>query len=372
MTPLHDSVPAPFSGFAARPTDRGPAIRFPCPTCGRRIRVTADAGGRTATCPECGERLRVPDFAGVGGDDAPLAAEGESPVKPAAKKRKRRANGLPPIVRKEPEEKPIEAPPAASPLDRMAEYRIEEPDPPPRFTFFSGVFDVPLVPGGMSRYLYLSVGLALLGMLGTFVLLLSGAMGGGFVGHGVAVGIAFLLLPTFWIGFFTCSYAAACCTAIVEHTAFGRRKVDQWPEPAWKDWAGDLIPLVYLLLPTGAIAAVVGQSVDPAWKWPAIVGTMILVYPFLWISALETGQVWVPFSPTVTWSLFPLWWAWLVFYVLTGLVTAGWVAAYTYGVFRLRAPFLTTLLTTPLLTYVLFVDARLLGRMAWKIGDRGR
>ena len=37
-----------------------PPIRFVCRTCGKRLKVPADAAGRRAICPDCGQRTRAP------------------------------------------------------------------------------------------------------------------------------------------------------------------------------------------------------------------------------------------------------------------------------------------------------------------------
>ena len=57
------------SGRAVRPTDTTPAadpesrpqtIRFPCASCGQKIKVPARHAGRVGKCPRCGDRLRIP------------------------------------------------------------------------------------------------------------------------------------------------------------------------------------------------------------------------------------------------------------------------------------------------------------------------
>lgn len=349
------------------PTDRTRAegVRFPCPVCGARIRAPKSASGTAVDCPKCGEKLRVPDFE----PDEPKAK------KRSGRRRRERSAGLPPVVGKEEPVETVQPAPRASPLDHLGEYRQEEPDPPPRWTFLSGVFGIVLQPGAFGRWLCLSFGLALTGFVLVVVLSMAGAISGGGGGPPVGVAVAFFVLPLFWLGFYTFSYAAAVGMAVLDDTAAGVQRIVSWPEPMWKEWAVHLLPLVYLLalvsVPAFGLGELLRGSDIAEYRWAVVAGVMALLFPYALLASMETGTFWAPFSAVVTISLFPLWWAWLNFYVLAGLTAGLWVGSVWIGFEMLRAPFLTGIATAPILAYVLLVEARLLGRLAWRIGERG-
>ncbi len=335
-------------------------IRFPCPVCGARIKAAKSKAGQAIDCPRCGERLRVPDS----------SADEQSPkIDRRTEKKPRR----PPRLQREQEAQPTPTAPATV-FDRLAEHREIAPDPPPRWTFLSGVFDVVLQPTAVSRWLLLSLGFALTGLVATIVLAMSGAIGFGAGGPPVAVVVAFFVLPLFWLGFYTFSYAAALGMTILEATAAGLHGVSEWPEPNWKEWAGRLLPLVFLF----AFAAVPGwglaetlRATHPEWYWPAIGVVAAVLFPFLLLGSMESGSLFAPVSGVVVGSLLPLWWAWLAYYLLAGgLLTFGGACIWV-GWVPLKSPYLTAIVTAPVLAYVTLVEARLLGRLAWRIGERG-
>ncbi len=97
-------------------------------------------------------------------------------------------------------------------FDRLAELRQEFVPPPPRWTFFSGVFTLPWRADTVARWVYLALGFTAIVIIG----LVLKSLAASFSGMSTGVAAAFFLLPIIWISIMTLSYAAACGLCVLE------------------------------------------------------------------------------------------------------------------------------------------------------------
>jgi hypothetical protein len=102
--------------------------------------------------------------------------------------------------------------------------------------------------------------------------------------------------------------------------------------------------------------------------WQATIVALFYLYPISLMSALEANSIWVPLTKQVIKSLFVVGWAWIVFYLLVSLLAAVLLLAANYGVGYLG--FAGWILLGFLIPTEILIYARLMGRLAWKIGGK--
>jgi hypothetical protein len=363
-----------------------------CPNCRSRLAVEHDHTGEVR-CRNCSTLLRpakhiaspAPKQRGTGQDArdedeyqlAPIGEEANTPsqgrpVDPTASasasdlenlraRRERPSDG----------ESAVSKPAAVGPdplwMDEI-EIRDDErykPEPPPRWTFFSGVFTYPWRPQSMLPWVVLSIGNALCEWSGLLVLagLASGSQPGALTAGLFGIG-------WIWLVILTGSYAAACVFAVMETTAYNYDAPYDWPEPDWRErfvhllWMGWCFCLAAaLIVPPSAFLAdsLQGRALL------SLIGIGLL-FPVFVLSTLETNSL-SPVSGPVWRSLVSELAAWITFYVLSGLLLAGCGVASAVLFRRLQMP--SPLVLGPLWAATILIYARLLGRLAWRIMQPG-
>jgi hypothetical protein len=113
------------------------------------------------------------------------------------------------------------------------------------------------------------------------------------------------------------------------------------------------------------LAGLAGARIELAFP-----GFLFVLYPIALMSALEANSIWVPLTLPVLLSLFRWWWAWLSFYILTGLLAAGLGAVFLYSLSSSQD--LLQLLLGPLVAAAALIYFRLLGRLAWRMTTTSR
>lgn len=317
-----------------------------CPLCHTRMHPPQSDRGKRISCPDCGTEVVVP----------------HSSETPSAKR-------APDLV---PGQYGVGAAPPSPPVNLtaiLAEQAVPERVPlpePPKWTMISGVFLFPLQRFAIVRWFYLTVGLLLIGQL---IVLGASIMDGSFVGiAGAAILGAVALMVANW----TVAFGAACMFSVIRETAAGVDIVEEWPESDWREWLWPLLYVVVVsILATGfpyacsQILRAIGTRDVLTIPWQlAIAG---LLFPVLLLSVVENGLILAFYSKPVVRSLMRLPHYWLLFHLETLLPLAGIFAIVWFG-FADWA-FYVTLLAAPLLAGALLIYARLLGRMAWHIGE---
>lgn len=249
-----------------------------------------------------------------------------------------------------------------SPFDAMAEIRQVVPPPIPRWTFFSGVFNFPWRKDTVARWGYFTFGLMLLEPLFFVVWWL--------ISEYYIIAIPFFALPIIWIGILTTSYGVACWSVILEETAAGNDEIHGWLAPVWGDWLMRFLAIGYTtvlssFIPAG-IAALFRSLTGSSFSNTIFVVLLFLVWPIFILSSLDSNSLFVPLTRRVVRSVVRFWRYWLLYYLLTvslfcGLFLCGLLLLFTpkfYPILLLPAPFIST---------IVFIQARWLGRLAWKV-----
>lgn len=323
------------------------AAFFPvlCPKCQARLHPRRTHVGRRARCPDCDTIFVIPP--------PPAAEKARALPKPGKYAMGEQSQ------RVEPEFRYLT-------VDREADREPDPPAPPERGWYFRGVFAFPWWPGAWARWTILS--LLCVPALGMTGLVMSLAQGG--VNQGTTA-VPYLMLPLMWLWVWTLSYAAGCFVAIVQDTGSGNDEVASWPEGDWRERVGTMLYLgLHLGLSLAAAATVawpVGSLSEPFWGALMAALATNLLFPLFILSSMEADTLLTPYSSVMFGSLLKAPGAWLMVYVESALVLLTCGGALAAGLYWL--PMITLLVGAPVLATIVFVEARLYGRLAWHIGQ---
>ena len=351
-------------------------LRFPCPTCRAMLQARQSKAGRMLPCPGCKSFVEVPRTETAPAETLP---EDEYAL---------RDMGAPsatvPLEEPGPAVIPVAGPLEQPPEEDRSEKENTEPakaynERPklPRHPMSTGVltflFDPVMVVCGS----VLTIGVAMI--LGLLVGSVGGAAiagAGTWTGSMVMAGFA-AVLGSMWL-----VVASAFLLSILQDSAAGNEKVENWPDVIFLDWIADCLYVAVSLFVAGAIGvglAWLCGGVGPG-TWVFIPLSLYLFFPVVQLSTLELQSPLLPLSPIVLRSLFTSWTAWAVFYIETGLLGAtfvGLLALVRLIVASVKEPGLQLLLLgvfTVAAAFVasLFLYYRLLGRLAWVCAEESR
>ncbi len=189
---------------------------------------------------------------------------------------------------------------------------------------------------------------------------------------GNAILFVCLFAASIIVGVAVLAYAARCVLVIVQETGLGQDEV-VWPNEPIQDWLGHAVQFIELLGIWVAPAALAARMLRHVWlPDDAALRVLLLAGPGLWIffpigllSSLSAESRWVPFR----WAIFVRFLrvapAALVFYFVTAILLSAAVASWYYALFGGRFEMLPV--AAGVSGAVLFLYARLLGRLAWII-----
>ena len=248
-------------------------------------------------------------------------------------------------------------------FDQLAKVRKHVAAPRPRSTFFAGVFEFPWMPAVILRWAYMSVGFAVVLLLGAVAVAVAGQMGGPFGGA-----MAFFALPLFWLLLWVLSYAGACALQVLESTAAGNSNEIDWPEPNWRDWAAKLIYLGFLFSVAAVAAFALAKLLNflglpVEWSMPVLI---VLIYPVNILSAFYENSMWAVFSPALCIRLIRLAHETALFYALT---IGVWALVGIVSLIALRVSIFGALLAGPAIAAGVLITPRLMGRLLWRLQD---
>jgi DNA-directed RNA polymerase subunit RPC12/RpoP len=334
-------------GSVEQPTESVRSITVVCKKCGARLDPVLKAEARRIRCPDCHSAVAVPS-----------AAEIER-----ARERQKKPRPQSELVPYQmgPAPAPPRLPSSTYYVDKAAEIRREPAPSPPRWTFFSGVFSFPWLSGALWRWICMSAGWT--GTL-AFCALLTGMFG--MLGATFGVAVIFFGMPTIWCALLTLAYSAACFLPVVTDTAAGNARVEAWPDPVWKEWAAQLMYVSFLGFASIVVGYGVGRLAGTFTTWDGWAGlsATFLIFPVILLSSLEANSAFVPLTTPILRSLVTGWWAWLLFYLLSGVL--WWL--FLMAVLAILVSFLPAIIAMgPVLAALLLIYARLIGRLGWRI-----
>ena len=346
---------APEESHRVKPAETVTA-ELACPACGTKANVLLEDRPRLTTCESCLEVIPVPSQADLRARKTP--EQKHATKRPKKRKKPRPKSQQQPVVA--PDE--TEAPPThANPFETESAIRDEPPPPIPTWTFFTRVFTLPWHREVFSRWAYSSLGWAFIGLL----------VGGvhWLIANGFVIGLPFMALPVVLFVLWTGSFAVSSAVTILEDTAAGNDVIHHWNDGGWGDWLGDSYGPVFLSTSAWFGGFLIGKLVattgHPALYWPALLAGFCVLLPIVVLSALEAGSWFIPLSGPVLKSLVRLPGQWLAYYAVSGAIAAVYFSIVLLGLSR-GFWFTTLILTGPLLGTVIFIEARLLGRLGWK------
>ncbi|MEX0676538.1 MAG: MJ0042-type zinc finger domain-containing protein [Pirellulales bacterium] len=393
-----------------------PRNRPQCPKCGNRLRVLADQIGTAVRCPKCNATFVIgrpqdqakaktaPSASTIENDayepEIPLVRSSIVPQgQPSHRPPERTAivaEEKPSLLPEDPSsgvpeeetgdlrpyaarqssydvdwstadememEAPVERPPAnedqylESARARGLIRDVDYPDPP-KWTFFSGVFTYPWRGVNLSRWTAMSFGLSIAGVVSLQTLEYLGLMGGSLTN--LAVQGVMLAMVAIAVLMAALSISAASCRAAIQDTADGHDLPQEESLPEWDHWMFTFLGWLSLWAAAGAIGFPLSLAIGPA----AFLIASTFFFPVLLLSAMESDSYIMPYSPPVLRTLGYYLHGWLMFYLLTIGLFAGWIAAFDFAF--PRAPYLTVFFSGPVLAALMLVYARLLGRLAWR------
>lgn len=325
-------------------------IAVVCGVCGTRMTPPAKYAGRKVKCPDCETMCPIPTAEQIEARyrDELLSA----PARPESHE---------PYGLQAPSET-IE--PTHNVFRELSSIRHEEIPDPPKSLFFETVFEFPWRSRGtLLRWSLVSIGFSLVGMLAWLVFYLIDEFGsaGAIAAGGAILGVAV-------IGLISAGYAASCGFSILQETAAGINVIEVWPEEGWKDGIFEFFQVLWLHAVSGFFCYVFAMLVLPltGYLTPPLLAVHALLFPLGLISAMDADSVWLPYSTMALRSLRRLTREWAVFYGLSAAflcVTCG-----AFFVLAVRLPLAAGITLGPFIASVVFIYARLLGRLAWKIG----
>lgn len=337
---------APPKGSAPSSRKQPVLILVVCPLCHTRMHPPMSARGKRIRCPDCGTAVTVPTKV-----EAPKSAT------------------APDLVQGQYDMGA--APEASSPsVDMLIRSQSVPPSPvlpePPRWSMFSGVFFFPWQREARLRWLYITAGL----LVANGVTLL--AAGGAEVSFGGIVGAAALGVVVLFALLWSALLASACLLSVIRETAAGIDVIEEWPDIDWREWFWPFLYTVQVLGVTSALAYavywVLGQAGATEATASAVGGLLvILLFPVVLLSVIENGSALAFYSLPVLRSLWRLPHYWLLFHLETQALTWGWLLLGWAATGPLAAA--TVLLSAPYTAAIILIYARLLGRMAWHVGD---
>jgi hypothetical protein len=381
-------------------SDSAATIVLVCPKCRAKWKLAAGAKSTSLRCGRCGIALpsnHPPTPAAPTSDDLELAPiPFEPPPKPRIRpdvddgeEYKLAPAPSPPPPQPTPAQAPLQRAPAASPRSPTKQKQQSQPAPasppshldeddknaeflarPPRgagivWAFTSNIFTFPWTRVAVAQWIFASLGLLIVAELA--LLAIGGFMSGGPFG-GVQAGC--FGVGGLFVAILTLSYLAGCLLDIVTNAAYNIDKAHDWPDADWGNRIFLLVRMLFLLAIVALPAAGIGWlgSLSDPRGWLLAGPAVFLIFPVLFLSSLEADSLIAPISKPILRSLLFLGHAWIIFYIVTGLLAAA-VGYLAWDLF-LQSPFTMPLVGAPAAAAAVFVYARLLGRLAWLILHR--
>ena len=299
--------------------------RIACPACGGQVKIPAGQTRQHLHCPRCEATLFPDESPEPGGSDAPPEAPEDDEYRLSDVVQRPQSVEIHEQWLVDAERDPVrerEAPgddrPAKRPLGDVlanaareclgrAEAEIQQAEQEAAGyvirPLFSGLFSFLWDLSAAGRLIVLT--LITKGCLSCLLLFLS-LSDGGLYGQIAAIvaGIFTALLGLSYL-----ALASVCWLAIVQDTANGMDKIQQWPGPNFLDWMLDSFYLVNGLFVSAVPGILLGYLLSDGGtggSWVAtLLGTVIAfgLFPVLLLSALDTGTPWGLWSRTVVESL---------------------------------------------------------------------
>jgi len=183
----------------------------------------------------------------------------------------------------------------------------------------------------------------------------------------------FLFVVVGVLGLISLFTASACCVVIIQETANGYDKMEQWPGLNIGDWMMDALYVfnsLFASVAVGVLPCLLVATTEATMLVGAVTGTAL--FPVFVLSAMEEGSP-LGFASRPMWqSLRTASQIWLKFYLLSvALAFGGILAVYLLTVSLAGAGgFLYGAFFSAILVAIGMIYCRLLGRLAWLLSEQ--
>jgi hypothetical protein len=252
-----------------------------------------------------------------------------------------------------------------SALEALAEIKRHEVPDPPKNLFFSNVFQFPWsTVSALQRWGFLSFAILLNLLMVAFLLYLREELGAG-----ALIPTAFIALAQFALFVWAAAYAAATTMSIIQDTSAGNDEVLGWPEGGVGEWFSEFLAMLVLFVFSGFFAYLIVLPISfvAGTFVPYIFIVHLMIIPASLLSGLDAESILFPISSMISRSFKTLAKSWLQVTFLSSAVLVGcsFVVSFTTSI----QPFAAAVINAPLIAATVFIYARLLGRMAYTIGQ---
>jgi DNA-directed RNA polymerase subunit RPC12/RpoP len=357
-----DEQPLPSEIIAAQPQ----YVAIHCTRCGTLMHASERQVGQPIPCPDCRTMNVVP-----------------LPKKPVAKRQVLAPDSQTPIL--DPRHEPAPRPLVLAPVSKMVheeehegaytralekskrtgkpmEVDVRGRPIMPRWPLVTGVLSFLFSRGAPVRWICYSLVWMIYDAIATYGISAIGS-GGDRTAQSMAaiMGVCFMVLGVIMCVFWSAGLSAIFF-AIVTESSVGNREIHAWPGPEFMAW----FPEFFHLLIAGAM------SIGPGWLLAhlapnepllasALVGAgVVLSFPLIVLSQLDLGSMFGILSIRVLQSVARCPLSWLMFYLESLVLFAGCVAI---------GYFVPLILCAPVFVMAVFLYARLLGRLGWKLAE---
>jgi hypothetical protein len=177
------------------------------------------------------------------------------------------------------------------------------------------------------------------------------------------------------LGLYSLAYVSRCLKVVQDATAAGADEV-HWPDEIIMDWALDalayILVVAFLILQGVALTAGVDATIVPldvGLRGACMIGLSIWIcFPPIALSLAASDSGWTPLYPQICWRMLRLLPYTILFYLASGLVLAAALYSLQRAMFT---SFYFLALAAPLASAMILIYARLLGLLAWKVGELG-
>jgi DNA-directed RNA polymerase subunit RPC12/RpoP len=340
-------------------------IAVTCNRCGTIMYATERQVGRTIDCPDCGRSEAVHRPAAPKKKQSPLASDAETPILDPNAAPGERPSAISPDQRRRiyEEERDSEYGRALEKARRTGKpMEVDVRGRPilPRWPLFTGVVPFMFSPGIPVRI----IGLALGFFSAVYVLILGITMAasGGFG----AVGGMLLFALGSGLTMIVASIAFSCFLTVVAESSEGVKQIHDWP--GLLDWFGSFFTFVVAAIMSAFPGWAISQLLprDELALALVVAGSILLSFPVIVLSQLDVGSIWGVLSPRVVKSLLRCPFSWMTFLLETAAIAAAWIAGTELTA---RMGFNPLIPAALLGTIGMFLYARLLGRLAWRLAE---
>jgi DNA-directed RNA polymerase subunit RPC12/RpoP len=364
-----DEQPLPKQIAAAQPK----YIAVRCKHCDTLMYATEKQVGQTIACPDCGKRHVVPQPTKEAAKPSVLASDVDTPrLDPAA------APGERPLILPLPKrgmDFEVEQEAAYARAREKSErtgkpMEIDSRFRPvlPRFPLVTGILPFPFYAGSRDRWAALTIGLVIWALL-----LVDGVpawatwRGDGAGAMAAMGGLAETMIGA--IGAIVWLAAASnIFIAIVSQSAAGADRIREWPPMNFIMSMGEMLPVTIAAVFTAAPGYMLGRLIaEEPWQLALLTGgSLLLGFPVTLLSQLAGNSTWELIELKVLGTMVRCPFSMLLFYLESACLAAICAAA---GIFAAQINPYLVLACAPLFVLCIFLYARLLGRLGWRLSE---